>query len=151
MSATRNRYTCHFRITHVIIWIIILQAVFAIRWVGDNLQANEEFLGLYQLPNIEASMLISMIKDSLIRFNLSITKIRGQCYDGASNMSGKRSGVAKKISDEEPRALFMHCYGHSLSLAAADSIKKCHLLKSVLETSYETIKLVKFSPRREAL
>ncbi len=125
--------------------------MFVVRWVDDDLQSNEEFLGLYQLPNIEASTLISMVKDCLIRFNLSIAKIRGQCYDGASNMSGKRTGVAKKISDEEPRALFMHCYGHSLSLAAADTIKKCRLLKSVLETSYEIIKLVKFSPRREAL
>ena len=122
-----------------------------IRWVSDDLHSNEEFLGLYQLPNIQASTLTSMIKDCLIRFNLSLSKARGQCYDGASNMSGKRIGVARNISEEEPRALFIHCYGHSLSLAAADTIKKCNLLKSALEMAYEIIKLVKFSPRREAL
>ena len=59
--------------------------------------------------------------------------------------------VARNISEEEPRALFIHRYGHSLSLAAADTIKKCNLLKSALEMAYEIIKLVKFSPRREAL
>ena len=114
-----------------------------IRWVSDDLHSNEEFLGLYQLPNIEASTLTSMIK---IHFNLSLSKARGQCYDGASNMSGKRTGVARNISEEEPRALFIHCYGHSMSLAATDTIKKCNLLKSALEMAYEIIKLVKFSP-----
>ena len=122
-----------------------------IRWVSDDLHSNEEFLGLSQLPNIEASTLTSMIKDCLIRFNLSLSKARGQCYDGASNMSGKRTGVARNISEEEPRALFIHCYGHSLSLAAADTFKKYNLLKSALEMAYEIIKLVKFSPRKEAL
>jgi len=33
-------------------------------------------------------------------------------------MSGTKTGVAKRVSDEEPGAVFMHCYGHSLSLAA---------------------------------
>ena len=83
--------------------------------------------------------------------NLTLAKARGQCYDGASNMCGIRSGVAKQIQDEEPRALFTHCYGHSLSLAASDTIKKCKTMKSALETTYEITKLVKYSPRRENL
>ena len=53
-----------------------------------------------------------------------MTIICGQCYDGASNMSGTRNGVAKCIQDEEPRAIFTHCYGHSLNLAAGDTIMK---------------------------
>ena len=55
-----------------------------IRWVSDDLHSNEEFLGLYQLPNIQASTLTSVIKDCLIRFSLSLSKAHGQCYDGAS-------------------------------------------------------------------
>ena len=32
-------------------------------------------------------------------------------------MSRIRNGVAKHISDIEPRAIFTHCYGHALNLA----------------------------------
>ena len=31
--------------------------------------------------------------------------------------------MAKKILDEEPRAIYTHCYGHALSLACSDAIK----------------------------
>ncbi len=90
-------------------------------------------------------MLIAVIKDCLLRLNLSLNKVRGQCYDGASNMSGIRNGVAKKIRDDEPRAIYTHCYGHSLNLAVGDTIKNSSIMKN------EITKLVKYSPRRESL
>ena len=37
-----------------------------------------------------------VIKDILQAINLDIHKIRGQCYDRASAMSGSKKGVAKK-------------------------------------------------------
>ena len=40
------------------------------------------------MPSIGSDMLVSIIKDTLIRLNLPLSKARGQCYDGASNMSG---------------------------------------------------------------
>ena len=81
---------------------------------------------------------------------MSITKIRGQCYDGASSMSGIRGGVATKIQKEEPRAVYMHCYGHALNLACSDAVKKCKLMRDAMDTAYELIKLIKKSPRRDA-
>ena len=85
--------------------------------MDDELVSQEEFMGLYQVPEITANTLVSVIKDSLIRFNLTISKARGQCYNGASNMAGKCNGVVTQIRNEEPRALFTHYYGHSLNLA----------------------------------
>jgi len=67
--------------------------------------------------------------DTMIRLNLSMQKLRGQCYDGCSTTSGTRTGVNKKISDEEPCALFTHCYDHSLNLLVNDTVKKSKLLK----------------------
>ena len=66
-------------------------------------------------------------------------------------MFGLHSGVAKGILDEEPRAVFAHCCGHALNLAASDTVKNCKVLKSALETTHEIVKLAKFSPHREAL
>ena len=57
--------------------------------------------------------------------NLNLNRCRGQCYDGAAAMAGAHKGVATQISSEEPRALFTHCYGHALNLAACDAMKKC--------------------------
>ena len=38
--------------------------------------------------------------------NLPFEKLRRQCYDGASAMSSSKRGVAKRISDLEPRAVY---------------------------------------------
>ena len=100
------------------------QLVFCIRYVDSNLEVHEEFIGLYSLESTSAESLFSTIKDILLRMNLRIKKCRGQSYDGASSMSGHKSGVAKKIMDLESRALYTHCYGHALNLAAQDSIKQ---------------------------
>ena len=40
-------------------------------------------------------------------------------------MAGCRTGVASQILSIESRALYTHCYGHSLNLAMRDTIKKC--------------------------
>lgn len=94
-------------------------------------------------------MLVSIIKNTLLRFNLPLSKARGHCYDGASNMSGIRNGVATQLCKEEPRAVYS--YGHSLNLAAADAIKNSKLMKSALDTTHEIAKLIKYSLRRDAL
>ena len=58
-------------------------------------------------------------------------------------MSGTKNGVAKLICDDEPRAVYTHCYGHALNLAVNDMLKQCKTLKYCLETVNEIIKLVK--------
>ena len=66
-------------------------------------------------------------------------------------MSGHCSGVSKRVQDEEARAVFTHCYSHSLNLAASDSIKKSKLMKAALDTTHEITEVIKLSPRHEAL
>jgi hypothetical protein len=125
--------------------------VVVLRWVDDELNIHENFIGLYILPDITASTIVSAIQDTLVRLNLTINKVRGQCYDGASTMRGLKNGVAKQIQDLESRAIYTHCYGHSLNLAASDTVQKCKTMKAALETTYEITKLIKYSPRRGQL
>ena len=66
-------------------------------------------------------------------------------------MSGSRSGVAKRVKDEELRAVFTHCYSHSLNLAANDSVKNSNFMNIALETTHEITKLIKLSPKRDAI
>ena len=66
-------------------------------------------------------------------------------------MTGTRNGVAKTISDKESRAIFTHCYGHALNLGAGDTVKQCQLIKSSLDIVIEISKLIKKSPKRDAI
>ena len=127
------------------------QLVLAIRWVDDDLHVREEFIGLHQLDSIEAKVVFGAIEDILLRLNLPIQNIRGQCYNGASNMSGKENGVAKLIADKQPKAIYTHCYGHALNLAVMDCVRQSSLMKKALDCTNEITKLVKFSPRRDVL
>ena len=108
----------------------------------------EDFLGYYELPNIKSDTIVEAIKDSMVRFELLIQNLRGQTYDGPSNMMGKKSGVAQQILKELPKALITHCRGHSLSLSIKDANKQCRILS---ETAGEIIVLIKFSQKRERM
>ena len=127
------------------------QVTIVIRRIDEDLGVHEEFLGLYTVSAIDAATLFGVVKDILCRLNLSWNKLRGQCYDGCSTMSGSRSGVAKRVQEEEPHAIFTHCYSHSLNLAANDSVKRSTFMKASLETTHEITKLIKYSPRRDAI
>ena len=126
------------------------QSVIILRWVSEDFEVNEEFLGVYNVPTIDAATLTMAAKDALCRMNIPLSKLRGQCYDGASAMSGAKSGVAKRIQ-EEPRAVYTHCYGHSIILAICDAVKQSKPIKNALETTYEITKLIKHSPCREGI
>jgi len=67
---------------------------------------------------------VSSIKDVLKWLEFPMSKCRGQCYDGATTMKGPRNGVAKQLLADEPRAVYTHCYGHSLNLAISDTVKE---------------------------
>jgi len=63
-------------------------------------------------------------------------------------MCGAHNGVATKLLQEESRALYTHCYAHTLNLAVADTIKKSKLCRDALDTAFEVTHLIKFSPKR---
>lgn len=127
------------------------QMVIVIRWITRKFIVQEEFIGLYEMSLTDSATIAKTILDVLTRLNLPLSKVCGQCYDGASCMSGCKSGVAKRITDLEPRALYIHCYGHALNLAAGDAIKQSKLMQDALDTTREITKLVKSSPKREAM
>ena len=74
---------------------------------------------------------------------------RGQCYDGAAAMAGRKKGVATVIKRINPKCLYTHCYGHALNLAVGDSVKNVKLLSDSFGTIKEICNLVKKSPKRE--
>ena len=61
---------------------------------------------------------------SIVRYYLDPSKMRGQDYDGGSNMSRKTNGAAARISSQYPLALYTHCTSHCLNLAVVASFEE---------------------------
>ena len=127
------------------------QVVIVLRHVDSELNVHEEIMGLCMVPSIDAATLTNVILDTLVRMNISLSKCRGQCYDGASNMSGTKKGVTANITSKEPRAVYTHCYGHALNLAVGDTVKRSKVMRDSLDTVFEMSKLIKYSPRRDTI
>ena len=100
------------------------QVVVCIRWVGDDLISHEDFVSLKPVARCSAEEIVQILMNTLEDMELKIEDCRGQCYDGTSVMSGAKSGVAKRIKLVNPKCLYTHCYGHSLTLCVKDAYGK---------------------------
>ena len=127
------------------------QFTICLRWVDGNLVDHEDVLGLYNVGTIEADSLVKAIFNVVVcRAGLTLNNCQGQCYDGASNMSGSKRGVAVQIQAKESCAVLTHCYRHALNLAIGDTIKRSKLCRDSMDTAFEISKLIRFSPKRNA-
>ena len=107
------------------------QFTIRIKWIDEVLEDHEDYIGLYETATIDANSHVAATQDTLLRMNIQLGDCRGQCYDGASSMSGSKTGVATQIAREEERALYLHCFGHSLNLAVADSVTVTTSMKRI--------------------
>ena len=62
------------------------QLVVCVRWVDNKFEAHEDFIRIHTVENIKSDTFVTVLKDILIRLNISLSNCRGQCYDGTSNM-----------------------------------------------------------------
>jgi hypothetical protein len=68
------------------------QLSICLRYVDEQLFPHEVFVGMYEPPATSGKDLATSVQDVLIRLQLPIADLRGQTYDGASNMSGQYKG-----------------------------------------------------------
>lgn len=107
-------------------------------WVDNCFYANKEFLSIQLLCSPIAENILNIISDVLLRLELSINNVRGQCYGGDASMMGHRSGVAtgfKAKNIKNIKMLSIYCFGHVLSLSVNDLIKNVKLMKNTLDTA----------------
>ena len=127
------------------------QVCISFRYVTDELVIKEDFVGFYETGDTKADTLFNIAKDVVLRFGLDITDVRGQCYDGASNVSGHISGLQTRILEVSPTALFVHCVAHRLNLVVQDALTGITEIRNFLGTVQDMITFVKGSPRRLAI
>ena len=82
--------------------------------------------------------------------NLYLSNMRDQCYDGASNMSGARSGCKTIIQESAPLAQYFQCASHRLNLAV---VSACRIPALGNAESYigEIAQFINFSAKRQRL
>ena len=61
----------------------------SLRYVLDN-NIREVFLDFLEVQRITGEVLAHTIIHFLNNLGISLSNLRGQCYDGASNMAGAR-------------------------------------------------------------
>ena len=81
---------------------------------------------------------------------LSMDFCKGQCYDGAGNMSGPCNGAAAIVRRQYPKAIYTHCMAHRLNLSVVSACKMQNV-RNMFDTVREVTRSFEYSPQKEAL
>ena len=76
-----------------------------LRFVEEKYDIREEFVSFIKLARVRATDIANAIVSMLEELGLSLGDLRGQGYDGASTMSGEKSGIQKQLRDIQPIVL----------------------------------------------
>ena len=69
------------------------------RTVNNQLEAEEHFMGLYELDSYTGASIFAAIEDVHLRLQIDMKNCRFQTYDGASAFASQSVGVSKRILD----------------------------------------------------
>ncbi|KAL6619567.1 hypothetical protein ACP70R_034706 [Stipagrostis hirtigluma subsp. patula] len=124
------------------------QMAVVVRFVDTGGFIRERFLDLIHVPNTTAATLKENICTVLSDQCLDVQNIRGQGYDGASNMRGEWNGLQKKFTDDCPYAYYVHCFAHQLQLALVAASKEVTEVHNFFEHLAVVVNVVGSSCKR---
>ncbi|XP_059277929.1 uncharacterized protein LOC132032174 [Lycium ferocissimum] len=84
------------------------QMAIVLRYVNKEGEVVERFVGIIHVSDTSTRSLKEAIHSFLSDHLLSPSQIRGQGYDGASNMQGELNGLKSLILNETPSAYILH-------------------------------------------
>ncbi|XP_031251664.1 zinc finger MYM-type protein 1-like [Pistacia vera] len=102
------------------------QMAIAIRYVHKKGHVLEWFLGIIHVSDTTAVSLKMALELLFSKHGLSLLRLSGQGYDGASNMQGEFNGLKSLILRENEYAYYVHCFAHQLQLTLV-AIAKNHI------------------------
>ena len=71
--------------------------IFCFRWVNKGFNTHEDFIGIYNVDNIKADTLVTVIKRRFDLVKHPMVNAHGQCYDGAKNICGTKNGTSNNF------------------------------------------------------
>lgn len=84
---------------------------------------KETFLGYMKLEGKDAESIEEGIRTGLHSFGLDFNNCRAVCFDNASVMIGRHTGVQRRLCEKNKKIVFINCNNHSLNLAGVDAVK----------------------------
>ncbi|XP_051222110.1 uncharacterized protein [Lolium perenne] len=94
------------------------------RFVDKDGILQERFFDLIHVTSTKAATLKEVLSSVLSQNAFDVQNLRGQGYDGASNMRGEFNGLQALFLRECPYAYYVHFYAHRLQLALVGASKE---------------------------
>lgn len=118
-------YFINFIIKYIKKNVFLFIKLFVFRYVDmEEFQIKEELLGFIELSSTTGSAIKETIIKQIEYCHLNLKNLRKQGYDGGSNMWGKNNGVQALILEDQPLAVYTHCFNHKFNLCIS---KACEI------------------------
>ncbi|XP_023750038.2 uncharacterized protein LOC111898343 [Lactuca sativa] len=127
------------------------QMAIVLRYVDTLGFVKERFIGLVHVKDTSSLTLKNAINEVLTSNKLSFSQIRGQGYDGASNMRGEFNGLKALILQENDTTFYVHCFAHQLQLVVVAVAKKHDGISDFFEQISLVVNVVCASCKRKDL
>ena len=126
------------------------QLCIVLRYVlgGD---VEERLLRVTEANKTTSEALFTIVSTALQELDIDVNNLRGQCYDGASNVSGVRSGLQARMKTLAPSAIFVHCYAHILNLVIVDAMSANKIARNFFGTMQNLYVFIGNSSKRHAV
>ncbi|XP_052619549.1 uncharacterized protein LOC111920802 [Lactuca sativa] len=111
-----------------------------LRYVDSLGFVKERFIGIVHVKDT-----------SSLTLKNAINEIRGQGYDGASNMRGEFNGLKALILQENDTTFYVHCFAHQLQLVVVAVAKKDDGVSDFFEQISLVVNVVCASCKRKDL
>ena len=125
------------------------QMAVVLRYVNIRGHVIERFLGVEHVPDTCSESLKQAIDKLFARHGLSISRLRGQGYDGASNMRGEFNGLKSLILRDNPSATYIHCFAHQLQLVIVGIAKNNLQVGEFFDYTSKIVNMVGASCKRK--
>ncbi|KDO47536.1 hypothetical protein CISIN_1g048773mg [Citrus sinensis] len=102
------------------------QMAIIVRFVDCDGFIRECFFEVVNVDDTKASTLKNEICNVLAQYNLLVENLKGQGYEGASNMAGEWNGLQSLFLSDCPYACYVHCFAHRLQLVLVVVSKEVH-------------------------
>ncbi|XP_057730160.1 uncharacterized protein LOC130945466 [Arachis stenosperma] len=119
-----------------------------LRFVDKHGCVQERFFDLIHVSDTCSLTLKTEISSVLSRHNLDVQNLRGQGYDGASNMRGEWNGLQALFLKDCPFAYYIHCLAHRLQLALVSAAKEVCYVHQFFSKLTLIVNVVTVSPKR---
>ncbi|XP_037101531.1 zinc finger MYM-type protein 1-like [Syngnathus acus] len=106
------------------------QLCVTLRYLKDG-NVVERFVGFHPLEQLNARFMAEKITKVVSKV-VPMDKCVAQVYDGAAVMKGQKNGVNAIISQDYPKALYLHCQSHVLNLCLVGTVSSVQEAEDVV-------------------